>query len=540
MPLLVPPPTCGSVACAPAVPAYTVNNLTLAFLTAYGFPSVLATVGDLEARGLALDALSRSGQTRVLNDTYNFCQIDTELQQWCGFSTTSPFKYCIVAESWPQADIWGWMQNTTFTSPSSLTPIEPAFCACPVAGRAYYLPSGNTDDDKHYGPHCPVEQTLLAFYIILMVLSACVLVAILYDTGVLFVGTWRLTGEAVDTHTRCSVFMRAAVSAPTLLIKLLMIAFMLVLIATEAMFTAPAGSNTTLLTAKGVMCLMSVILLLFSYSMAVFTYVEILIRAHVFGGEGTARTLRICKWLFFVTNGLCLLSALASTMAFAYNLTDGLDERPPTLAGLGEAGTITTQLGQAIMLIMLCTQAVMMLETLVLLLIVTWSLRRMSRKARGMKDLIKRAAGLWLAWLGGLPNLGLMAAITPIVAWILTGAIPSWWPSHYLSNINYLWCIWGYFMSDLLWIACIAYAMRTRARKGCFEILYSQFVDKKTVMDADTGASGSGTSGSTTGTSSQFSVNGTGVTTAGDTGTDMEFAVMNDDDGQYQHRDARQ
>lgn len=81
-------------------------------------------------------------QTRVLNDTYNFCVVDSELQQWCGFATGHPFNYCIIAESWPQDDVWGWMQNTTFTGTASLTPIKPVFCACPIAGRAYYLPNG--------------------------------------------------------------------------------------------------------------------------------------------------------------------------------------------------------------------------------------------------------------------------------------------------------------------------------------------------------------------------------------------------------------
>ena len=38
MPLLVPATACGTIGCAPSVPAYTVNNLTLASLTTYGFP----------------------------------------------------------------------------------------------------------------------------------------------------------------------------------------------------------------------------------------------------------------------------------------------------------------------------------------------------------------------------------------------------------------------------------------------------------------------------------------------------------------------
>jgi hypothetical protein len=40
LPLVLPPPICESINCKPADPAYTVNNLTLQFLTEYGLPAI--------------------------------------------------------------------------------------------------------------------------------------------------------------------------------------------------------------------------------------------------------------------------------------------------------------------------------------------------------------------------------------------------------------------------------------------------------------------------------------------------------------------
>jgi hypothetical protein len=65
------------------------------------FPQILEENTTL----IGLDVYSRVEQTRMLNDTFEMCIIDQELQEWCGFNNTSPFKYCVVSEKWPQTDI---------------------------------------------------------------------------------------------------------------------------------------------------------------------------------------------------------------------------------------------------------------------------------------------------------------------------------------------------------------------------------------------------------------------------------------------------
>ncbi len=359
-----------------------------------------------------------------------------------------------------------------------------------MAGRAYYLPSGATDDDKHYGPHCPIEQTLLAFYVLLILLSAGVLCGVLADLAIMLHGVYRRGGRV------------SALESRTLAPRLVMVAYELVVIPDQVLFAIPAGTaNTTLANAKAVLCFLGVILLLFSFSASVFTYVQILMDSKVLGGRRSALALSVFRWFFFLWHGLCLVAALACTIAFAVFLKQLQDLLPASLAAFAALATLDTQLAQAIMLMLLLTQATMMIFTLAMLVGVTRGLSRVSGNVRGLRDLIKRATGLWLAWAGGVPNLLLLAAITPLVSWLLTGEIPSWWPSHYQTNIAYLWMIWGYFVSSQLWLCCNAYAMRTRTKSGWFEHLFSHLIDKRTAME--TGASdGSSASGQ----SSQLSV----------------------------------
>ena len=351
-----------------------------------------------------------------------------------------------------------------------------------------------------------------------MMLSCGVLVLVSMDMTVLLVGTWRLTGNGASAYTRLSVFVRGALNARTIWTKVLMLSYLLIVIPNQATFLTPAGDNTTLSNAEAVLCLLGVVLLLFSYSLSVFTYVEIMIESRVFGSERTATYLRLFKWFFFITSGLCLTGTLASVITFSVFLKQLLDLVFTTLGALIATSNLDMQLAQGIMLVLLCTQAVMMMQALGLLMIVTYKLSRLSKKARGMKDLMKCAAGLWMAWLGGIPNLGLLAVITPVVSYILTGAIPSWWPSHYQTTISYLWLIWAYFMSSLLWLCCMAYAMRTRTRKSWFEVLFAQLIGQEKVMNLATGASGS-----STGASKNATVNADN--------DDNEMVYKDDDDG---------
>lgn len=494
MPVLAP--VCGYVGCPPADPPYTVDVLTLKFLTDFGFPAVTTVFGDVGARGIGLDLIARD--TRYLNDTYNFCQVDSEIQQWCGVNSYTKFSYCVISETWPQDDTWGWLQNTTLGA-STLTPIYPAICACPIPGRAYYIPYRSTDTRQHFGPSCPVEHTLLAFFILLIILSVILMSIIFYDTLVLIVGTLQTQEQ----------WIISLVKSKTIWVKILLILYFFVTITNQFLFIIPTD-NTSAANAKAVLRFLGVILLLLAFSQAVFTLVEILLKAGIFGDRSDAWLLTIFKWFFFSTNGFFLVSANALVIVFAVDLKQLQDLAVENLSRFAYLAGTTTPLAQAIMLILLVTQGVMMIETGFLLCIVTWKLRNLDRRIRGMKEVMGRVIGLWLAWGCGLPNLGILAFITPVIAWITTGAIPSYWTSTYLTNIAYLWLIWADFMTELLWICAIAYAMRTVAKKGWLQAQFAILMGKKTMMDDQTDqtdGNDSNTSGLSVATTMQSTIN---------------------------------
>ena len=122
----VTPQICETVTWQPFVPAYTVNTLTLDYLTTFGLPAIYNYSNQSIAIGVALDVLSRV-DVHYLNDTYRFCQDDDDLINWCGVTTSRGFPYCVISETWPQPDIWGWIINTTFTGGGvGLAPLFPA------------------------------------------------------------------------------------------------------------------------------------------------------------------------------------------------------------------------------------------------------------------------------------------------------------------------------------------------------------------------------------------------------------------------------
>lgn len=502
VPVVIPALMCGYIGCEPSTePNYEPGFLTLDYLTNFGLPPTTFQ-GDTFARGIAQDARSRYNNTRVLNDTYAFCKVDQDLQHWCGFTTNTPFTYCIVAESWPQSNVWGWVQNTTFTG-TSLTTIFPAFCACPIAGRAYYLPSGSVDTFSHHSIVCPVENTLLAFYILLMFISLAVSILVIVDITILVIGTWQKKVGARASFEKQSTFIMALLKSKTIWTKLLIMIYLPLTIGNEAMFMGITGSTSTLETAAAVIRLLSVIMVLFAFSQAVFTVVEILLKAKVFGTRTDAIILRIFKWVFFVTNGSFLFGAFGMLIAFAYYLKKVLDFSVNNVGELALYGQKVSILGKAIMLVLLLTQAIMLIETGIMLAIVTWRLSKLEKHIRGMKDVFGRVAGLWIAWVMGIPNLGILAWLTPIVAWVQVGSIPSYWSSVYETELGYLWSLWADYATELIWICAIAYAMRTRARKGWLLDQFANFTGKRTMIEQKTNSSRSA-SGAISGVASEM------------------------------------
>jgi hypothetical protein len=500
VPVRVPASVCGYVACAPYPgEPYSVELLTLNYLVAFGFPPV-TRLGATRSRAIALDARSRYNQTRTVNQTLNFCTVDDELRSWCGIDTWHAPIYCIVAERWPQPDTWGWIQNTTVTAAStSLSTIFPAFCACPVAGRALYLPGRSVDNKQHYGPDCRIEHVMLAFYVLLMLVTLLLFVWVINDTLTLVAAVWRRKpGKAAHWRERTWVFLCTLAQSKTFWPKMWMWAYFLIAIPDQALFITPP-SNTTAATARAVLCFLAVIFLLAAYSWSVFACIEILLEAKVFGTGRDARMLYWYKWFFFVSNGIFLLAAQAMVIVFAVYLKQAQDFAVANLPQLTFLVTTSTALAKAIMLLLLLTQSLVLMETLPLLIIATWYLKGLDHRVKGMKDVVGRVAGLWLAMLCGLPNLGMLAIVTPVISWITTGSILSYWDSAYQTHIAYLWLIFGYYATDQLWLCGIAYAVRTKSTEGWWQTLYARFViDQETMVGQDTQSGASGTSKAST------------------------------------------
>jgi hypothetical protein len=175
--------------------------------------------------------------------------------------------------------------------------------------------------------------------------------------------------------------------------------------------------------------------------------------------------------------------------------------RVDNVSQLTHAAQVTSGMGKAIMLTLVITQASMMLVTAILLLGVTWKFTRLSGRVRGMKDLLARDVGLLIALVIGIPNLGLLAFLTALVAWVQAGTIPSYWNSVYDQNIAYLWLIWAEFFTELIWICAIAYAMRTVVKKSWIIANFKSLLGIETISSKGTGSNMSGgasTHGSTT------------------------------------------
>lgn len=456
VPLRAPPSVCASIQCAPPPQPYTVQSLTLAYQAHYGFKPVMS-LGTNAAIGFALNAQSRFAQTRVLNDTYAFCDVDQELKQWCGHNTTSKFAFCILAEDWPQPDVWGWIQNSSLTA-TGLVPIYPAFCACANPGRAYYLPVRQIDNKPHYAPPCSVENGMLAVYILLMVCSCVVFIFVLYDTVIGVI-------SAIQRKKLATMWQ-------TLVVKIFIILYFLVTIPNQAEFAAPSGQLPVLATTKSVMRFLGVIFLLLSFTLAVFAFLEILLKAKLVGKKTQITGVQVFKWGLLLISSFLLFGALGMTGGFSYYILFSLQFRAENITQITYAATVSTGLAKAIMLTLLCTQALLLIFTAIVLLIVNLYLARIPRQVKGMSDLLGRNAGLCVAWFIGLPNLAILAIITPVVAWITTGTIPSYWNSTYETNMVYTWMLWVDFVTELLWISAIAFSMRTTVGKGWMQ---SQF-----------------------------------------------------------------
>jgi hypothetical protein len=103
-------------------------------------------------------------------------------------------------------------------------------------------------------------------------------------------------------------------------------------------------------------------------------------------------------------------------------------------------------------------------------------------KIRGLKDLIARDMALLFALIVSIPQLFLLITQSIYSSFIITGDLPSPNPSLYLTTQAMFWLTSSEFLTELLLIIAIAYAMRTVVRKswvvGQFKYLFN--IDAKT------------------------------------------------------------
>jgi hypothetical protein len=166
---------------------------------------------------------------------------------------------------------------------------------------------------------------------------------------------------------------------------------------------------------------------------------------------------------------------------------------------------MVSALSKTIMLTLVITQASMMLVTGVLIAVVTYKLSQIGGRVRGMKDLLARLIGLIFALFIGIPNLGILAFLAVMNGWILPGTTPSYWRSPYQTNIAFLWVVWAEFVTELLWMCAIAYAMRTVVKRSWLIANFKSWLGLETGSTNGSGGTMSGGSGS----HSSFSVGAT-------------------------------
>lgn len=84
------PPICGYVGCTPPAQPYNSSSLNLSYLTTVGYPPVDPSLHTSLATQISF------AEVRILNDTMQFCNVDRELQEWCGVGlefTPNAFQY---------------------------------------------------------------------------------------------------------------------------------------------------------------------------------------------------------------------------------------------------------------------------------------------------------------------------------------------------------------------------------------------------------------------------------------------------------------
>jgi hypothetical protein len=469
--LAMPANVCGYIGCNVTEPYTTPNEtmLTKDFLYNFGMPNP----GFVPFKGnfSVLTALDISGrQFHVMNitqyTTRGFCGTDNDLQDWCGTDNSAwpnTFKYCLATDKWPQPDVWGWISNTTFTK-NGITPFFPAICACPIAGRAYYIPQASTGADFYFGPDCNAEWAWLAFAILILILAFLVLLFVLYDTYVL----------AAIYFTSENKKKANSIGSQTLWAKICMILYFIVSITCLFLFITP-NPNSTAKACRVITRLLAIGFCIYSFCISVFTFVDILLGCKVFGNFKKFQVfLKVFRVVYFAYNTILLFAILVIASAYDYYLQVIQDFRIDSLTEFLTSLTHVQNLGQATVIMLILTQFIMVIVTGVLLFFIAYILYTRSSNIQGqkyVKHLFVRLVCLIVGVIISIPNLAFFILVGWNVAWLTAGARASPFPTDYRTMVEFKWVGLIEFLTEILWVAANAFAMRTLVNNS---LLYKQ------------------------------------------------------------------
>jgi len=105
-----------------------------------------------------------------------WCTFDGERLDWCGGNYSHPWKYCVVANDWPQQNVTEWLFTTDIAPNTQLWPGLPAICACPGNPNAAYYIREEIFPVPRYQPPCDEEHGLVAFYMFMVVVFLIIFV----------------------------------------------------------------------------------------------------------------------------------------------------------------------------------------------------------------------------------------------------------------------------------------------------------------------------------------------------------------------------
>lgn len=430
-----------NIDCPPVSPKFNVTNKAVfdyKMMIDYGYYPV--TNVTFVALGLM-----NLKEVRYLNDTTAYCVVNNELKNWCGSNNAAQYSYCIMSEQWPQPDIIGWLENSTYLDVSSTWPGRPAICVCKNTSRAYYIPE-NPKIYPKYSLSCPSENAILFFFIMMMILNLVLMLWVLFDLVLLV--AWTVKNK-VDVFTA------------SFKVKVVVIIYNLLSIALNACYVALYNRSSffELIVWMRFGC---IILIIFVYDLSIFTFTELIIEIQLLG-ERMRKTMIGVKWGVFLFITILLIAGIVLVgvddhyirwIDRTYKISDLIDLYVPY-----------NGINRAIFIILIAVQAFSGIQSGILLSIVTYIFYSNSDSIFGqkqMKNIFVRNISLIVALIFLFVNLAIFCYSTYFFGWarILD--------TDYDRGIAGFWIFFASNFTEFLWIWAVAYSMRTSFNKTWF------------------------------------------------------------------------